>query len=63
MVVNKEGAHNVVDDYSRYIVTTTILFLLYLWHLICCIFVEKASNCLWPQFVDFFKGLNMLVIF
>ena len=35
MVVNKEGAHNVVDDYSRYIVSIDFLFLMQPWHLIC----------------------------
>ena len=26
LVVNKEGEHNVVNDYSRYFVSTTVLF-------------------------------------
>ena len=60
IVVNKEGAHNVVDDYFSYFVSTIVLFLMYLWHLIC--------HIMFPNFICIFlyftlvHGLYILMV-
>ena len=54
MVFNKEGAHNVVDDYSRYIVSTTFLFLLQ-WHLIC--------HILFPNVIYLYIYIYIYILF
>ena len=60
MVVNKEGAHNVVYDYSGYFVSTTVLFLIFLWHLICHIMFPNLI-CIFLYFT-LVHGLYILVV-